>query len=71
MNDPNNYYTVEPNENNFLEWKILLFGSCETLIKFLKLLDLKIIYKKYIINNKETSPIFHETDPIKMYKNFK
>jgi len=33
LKDPNNYYTVEPNENNFFEWKILLFGPCETIFE--------------------------------------
>ena len=31
LNNPIEYYTVEPNENNFFEWKVLLFGPLETI----------------------------------------
>jgi ubiquitin-protein ligase len=51
LDDPNNYYSIEPNENNFLEWKILLFGPSET------------IYEGGIFNCKITFPSSYPNNP--------
>jgi len=33
LEEPNNYYSIEPDENNFFLWNILLFGSPETIFE--------------------------------------
>jgi ubiquitin-conjugating enzyme E2 G1 len=50
LKDPNNYYTIEPNDNNFLEWKILLFGPSETIYEG-GIFECKIIFPETYPNN--------------------
>jgi ubiquitin-protein ligase len=33
INEPNIYYSIKPNENNFLKWEILLFGPPDTIFE--------------------------------------
>jgi len=58
--DPNSYYSISINENNFLVWNILLFGSPETIFEG-AVFNCKLEFTR---NYPNKPPIFKFTDNI-------
>ena len=62
LNDPNMYYSIKPNEKNFLKWDILLFGPPDTIFEggiFNCILEFPKEYPNKPPEFKFTSNLFH------------
>lgn len=58
LKDPNYFYSIEPDENNFLKWNILLIGPSETIFEGAQIKCILEFSKEYPIK----PPVFKFID---------